>query len=133
MAAAKKRNAEAARKSVVVASWVGLVGILATLYTGHGSAVEVSRHQPMKLAAMEGLYRGSCGQDLVAVGILKPEDKRTAEDPMLFSIDIPADFRSWPILISTHSYQESTTLSKAAQSQSRTTPSTASRMHTKWH
>ena len=43
----------------------------------------------MKLAAMEGLYRGSCGQDLVAVGILKPEDKRTAEDPMLFSIDIP--------------------------------------------
>ncbi len=85
----KKRNTEAARKSVTVASWVGLIGILATLYTGHGSAVQVSRHQPMKLAAMEGLYRGSCGQDLVAVGILKPEDKRTDKDPMLFSIDIP--------------------------------------------
>ncbi len=36
----KKRNTEAARKSVTVASWVGLIGILATLYTGHGSAVQ---------------------------------------------------------------------------------------------
>ncbi len=85
----RKRNIAAAKSSMTVASIVGLAGILFTLWTGHGSAVEVSRVQPMKLAAMEGLYRGSVGQDLVGFGILKPENSRTPEDPMVFSIDIP--------------------------------------------
>lgn len=85
----KRRNVEAARASVRVASWVGLAGIVLTIWTGHGSAVEVARVQPMKLAAMEGLYRGHIGQDLVGVGILRPESERTSDDPMLWSIDIP--------------------------------------------
>lgn len=85
----RKRNVDAAKASMKVGAWVGLAGILFTLWTGHGSAVQVSRVQPMKLAAMEGLYNGSVGQDLVGVGILKPESSRTPDDPMLFSIDIP--------------------------------------------
>ncbi len=86
----KGRNNDAARRSMTVGAWVGLAGIVMTLCTGHGSAQQVSRVQPMKLAAMEGLYEGSRGQDLVAAGILdpakKPGDGRQA---MLFSIDIP--------------------------------------------
>ena len=48
----RKRNVDAAVKSLKVGSWTGLVGMLLTLYTGDGSAVEVARVQPMKLAAM---------------------------------------------------------------------------------
>ena len=64
----RKRNADAARRSIKVGGWVGLIGLLMTLMTGHGSAVEVARVQPMKLAAMEGLVNGSVNQSLVAVG-----------------------------------------------------------------
>lgn len=85
----RRRNVSVAVSSIKVGSLVGLAGILFTFWTGHGSAVEVARVQPMKLAAMEGLYRGTTGQDLVAVGILKPESERTPDDPMAFSIDIP--------------------------------------------
>ncbi len=85
----RKRNVAAANTSIKVGASVGLIGILATFMTGHGSAVEVSRVQPMKLAAMEGVYQGRVGQGLTAFGILKPEAERTPEDPMLFSIDIP--------------------------------------------
>ena len=85
----RRRNIAAAKSSMTIGSIVGLAGILLTLWTGHGSAVQVARVQPMKLAAMEGLYHGSGGQDLVGFGILKPESSRTAEEPMLFSVDIP--------------------------------------------
>ncbi len=86
----RRRNIQCAKSSLKVGAWVGLAGIVLTCFTGHGSAVQVARVQPMKLAAMEGLYRGSVGQDLVGVGVLNP-DKRIGdgEDPMAFSIDIP--------------------------------------------
>ena len=86
----KKKNREVAVCSVRVAGWVGLAGILLTMWTGDGSAVEVSRVQPMKLAAMEGLYRGECGQGLVGFGILNP-DKKPGDDrnAMIWDIEIP--------------------------------------------
>lgn len=86
----RKRNVEASAKSIKVAAWVGVAGILLTLMTGHGSAVQVARVQPMKLAAMEGLYNGSCGQDLVGVGVLKENPAETPAEPLKWSIDIPA-------------------------------------------
>jgi cytochrome d ubiquinol oxidase subunit I len=86
----KKSNVEFAKDSMKVASWVGLAGIVLTMWTGDGSAVEVSRVQPMKLAAMEGLYDGHNGQSLVGFGILNPSKERTDDsDPMLFEISIP--------------------------------------------
>ncbi|MDE5629539.1 MAG: cytochrome ubiquinol oxidase subunit I [Muribaculaceae bacterium] len=85
----RKRNISAAKSSLKIGAWVGLAGMLLTLFTGHGSAVEVSRVQPMKLAAMEGLYQGSVGADLIGVAVLKSNPEQTPDDPMLFSIDIP--------------------------------------------
>ncbi|MCM1483028.1 MAG: cytochrome ubiquinol oxidase subunit I [Muribaculaceae bacterium] len=84
------RNRDFALRSIKVSGWVGLAGILFTLWSGDCSAVDVARVQPMKLAAMEGLYRGKCAQDIVAFGILNP--RKTAEndeDPYLFDISVP--------------------------------------------
>lgn len=86
----KKSNVEFAKDSVKIASWVGLVGIVLTAWSGDGSAVQVAKVQPMKLAAMEGLYNGSVGQDLVGFGILDPSKERTdGKDAMLFEVSIP--------------------------------------------
>lgn len=75
----KKRNRDFALRSIKVAGAVGLAGIVLTMWTGDGSAVQVSKYQPMKLAAMEGLYSGSEGQSLVAFGIINP-DKHPLDD-----------------------------------------------------
>lgn len=71
----KRNNRDFALRSIKVAGAVGLTGIVLTMWTGDGSAVEVSKYQPMKLAAMEGLYSGSEGQGLVAFGFVNT-DKR---------------------------------------------------------
>ncbi len=71
----RKRNVEAARLSIKIGTWVGLVGIVLTLWTGDGSAVNVARVQPMKLAAMEGLYDGKVGQELVGFGFVNTDKK----------------------------------------------------------
>lgn len=86
----KKSNVDFAKDSMKIASWVGLAGIVLTIWTGDGSAVQVARVQPMKLAAMEGLYDGCCGQGLVAFGIINPDKERTDDKPaILGEISIP--------------------------------------------
>ena len=86
----KRRNRDFAILSIRTASWFGLIGLILTIWTGDGSAVQVARHQPMKLAAMEGLYHGHEAQAISAVAILNP-DKRwdNDEDEYLFDISIP--------------------------------------------
>lgn len=78
-------------KSMKVASWVGLIGMVVVAYTGDGSAYQVAEKQPMKLAAMEGVYHGENRQGLVAFGILNPDKKSYTDnvDPFLFEIKIP--------------------------------------------
>ena len=86
----KRRNIELAHKSIKIGGWVGLVGIVMTMWTGDGSAVAVSKYQPMKLAAMEGLYEGKCGQEIVAFGVLNPDKTvDNEENPYLFDISLP--------------------------------------------
>ena len=85
----RNKRKDMALSSVKVAGWVGLAGMLVTLWSGHSSAVDVARVQPMKLAAMEGLYQGGHSQELVAVGILNPSETVDPADPFLFKIAIP--------------------------------------------
>ena len=86
----KGRNADVARKSLKVGGWVGFIGIVLTIWTGDGSAVEVAKTQPMKLAAMEGLYDGEHGQGLVAFGIVNRDKKPFDDQPALHGeISIP--------------------------------------------
>lgn len=86
----KRRNTEIARKSVLIGSWVGVAGMILTLWSGDGSAVDVARVQPMKLAAMEGLYDGKVGQELVGFGILNTSKKPGDDQKAIYGeISIP--------------------------------------------
>lgn len=87
----KNREQAFALRSIKVGAIFGLVASILLLWTGDGSAYQVADKQPMKLAAMEGLYKGEKGAGLVCVGILNP-DRTTyngPEDPFLFKIEIP--------------------------------------------
>ena len=64
----KNKDKLYAKYSMIIASVFGFLAILATIITGDGSAKQVAKYQPMKLAAMEGLYKGSRGAPLIAVG-----------------------------------------------------------------
>jgi len=88
----KKRDVDFALKSIKVGAIFGLVSSLLIAYTGDGSAYNVAQRQPMKLAAMEGLYEGKAGAGLVAVGVLNPEKKayNDSVNPFLFKVEIPS-------------------------------------------
>lgn len=87
----KKREKALAIRSITIAAVFGLVSSLYIVLTGDGSAKVVAEHQPMKLAAMEGLYDGQEECGLVAFGILAGEKKRNAGtgDEFLVKIEIP--------------------------------------------
>lgn len=86
----KNKRREFALDSIRIAGWTGLAGIVLTLWTGDGSAVQVARVQPMKLAAMEGLYNGKVGQEIVGFGLLDPSKTlNDGKDPFIFDISIP--------------------------------------------
>lgn len=87
----KKRHIDFALKSITVSAIVGLFAFVMLAVTGDGSAYEVSQKQPMKLAAMEGLYEGKEGAGLVAIGMLNPA-KQSYDDevnPYIFKLEIP--------------------------------------------
>ncbi len=86
----RRSNEEGARRSLLVGSVFGLIGILFTMWTGDGSAVEVARVQPMKLAAMEGLYDGKVGQELVGIAMVNTDKVPGDSLPALkYDITIP--------------------------------------------
>ncbi|MFR6381698.1 MAG: cytochrome ubiquinol oxidase subunit I [Odoribacter splanchnicus] len=72
----KKRHFEFARKSILLTSVFGFLSIIATIFTGDTSAQDVTRTQPMKLAAMEGLNEGGKGAPFTLIGL-------TCTDPQL--------------------------------------------------
>ena len=72
----KKRHFEFARKSILLASVFGFLSIIATIFTGDISAQDVTRTQPMKQAAMEGLNEGGKGAPFTLIGL-------TCTDPQL--------------------------------------------------
>lgn len=86
----KRRETLFAKRSILVAAIFGLITSLMLAFTGDGSAYQVTQKQPMKLAAMEGLYQGKTGAGLVALGILdhskKPGD---GKDPFVVKIEFP--------------------------------------------
>jgi len=86
----KGRNVLLAKRSIIVASVFGLITSVFLALTGDGSAYQVAQKQPMKLAAMEGLYEGKEGAPLIVVGALTPgKEYNDGKDPYLFRIQIP--------------------------------------------
>lgn len=86
----KGRHLLLAKRSIIIASVFGLITSVFVALTGDGSAYEVAQKQPMKLAAMEGLYKGQEKAPLVVVGALT-FDKQYDDDkePYIFTIEIP--------------------------------------------
>lgn len=94
-----KREDEFARKSIRIASIFGFISLIVLIWSGDGSAYHVAKKQPMKLAAMEGLYNSQEGTPIVAFGILNPKkniSKREVDSlgfelqkPYIFHISIP--------------------------------------------
>ena len=83
------RDKAFAVRSIKVASVVGLAASVLVAWTGDSSAYNVARTQPMKLAAIEGLYDGGKGVVLVGVGVLDPGRDERGSDAFLFKIEIP--------------------------------------------
>ena len=70
----KKRDVVMAKKSILVASIFGLLSSVYTVWTGDASARTLANEQHMKFAAIEGLYNGSEGAGLVAIGMFSSTD-----------------------------------------------------------
>jgi len=86
----QERHQKMAKRSMVVASIFGLLSFAFVGLTGDEAAYSVAQRQPMKLAAMEGLYDGQKPAPLVAFGLLnatkKPGDK---DAPFFVEVKIP--------------------------------------------
>lgn len=67
----KNRHILFAKRSILIASVFGFLASIMVAYTGDGSAYVVAKKQPMKLAAIEGLYKGTTKAGLVLIGIHK--------------------------------------------------------------
>jgi len=80
-----------AKQSFKVGSVVGLVAILLTVFSGDFSAYMAAQKQPMKLAAMEGLYQGHKGEGLIVMALPNPAKKSYNDgvDPFIFKLEIP--------------------------------------------
>lgn len=86
----RNRDFIMAKKSLVVGASFGLITSLFLALTGDESAYQVAQKQPMKLAAMEGIYQGEHRAGIIAFGILDPSKKiGDAKSPFLFDLEIP--------------------------------------------
>ena len=86
----KNRHIVFAKRSIVVGSVFGIIATLFTIFTGDGSGNQVAMKQPMKLAAMESLYKGTDKAGLVVIGMLNSDKKvNDGKDPYTFKLEIP--------------------------------------------
>lgn len=86
----KNKHFQMAKKSFIVAASFGFLSSIFVLFSGDESAYQVAQKQPMKLAAMEGLYKGEVNAGIVAMGILTPNKKPGDEkEPFIVEIQAP--------------------------------------------
>lgn len=86
----KKRHLKMAQRSIAVAAVFGLISSAFVGLTGDESAYTAAQMQPMKLAAMEGLYKGAAGADMIAMGIVNTDKKPgDQEDAFKAVIKVP--------------------------------------------
>ena len=86
----KGKDTLEAKRSMVVGSSFGLLVSLFLVLSGDESAHQVAQTQPVKLAAMEGLYKGEERAGIVAFGLLNP-DKEIGDNqhPIIGEVTIP--------------------------------------------
>ena len=87
----KKRHIQFAKKSIAVGAAFGLVSSIFVAVIGDDHAYEVTNAQPSKLAAMEGLYEGTKGAPIVAIGIPTGAEPGAKQEEA-FSLEIPLPY-----------------------------------------
>ncbi|MDF1546940.1 MAG: cytochrome ubiquinol oxidase subunit I [Bacteroidales bacterium] len=87
----KKREILFAKRSIVVAATFGFLSSGYLIFSGDESARTVAKYQPMKFAAMEGLYDGVQNAPLVAMGFFGETKKGGSPDEIefAFKLEIP--------------------------------------------
>ena len=86
----KGRHLEFAKRSILIAAVFGLLSSIFVVITGDGSAHDVAKTQPMKFAAMEGLYEGGEGIGLTTIGMLTPgKTYDNNKDDFVFALKAP--------------------------------------------
>jgi len=86
----KKRDVMFAKRSMIVSASFGLITSFFLLTSGDESAFQVAQQQPMKLAAMEGLYKGESRAGIIAIGLLDNEKVLGDNiEPFHFKVEIP--------------------------------------------
>ena len=92
----KKRHIVFATKSLRVGAVFGLAASVLLMLSGHHSAYTVAQTQPMKLAAMEALYKGGTDQSLTIVAGInpfsQPDYETTDEPPMRLAVPYALSF-----------------------------------------
>jgi len=83
----QERHQKMARRSMVVAAVFGFVASIFVAFTGDEAAFSVAQRQPMKLAAMEGLYVGQERAPIVAMGLIN-SGKQPGDDQPAFHQEI---------------------------------------------
>lgn len=79
-----------AKKSMMIGATFGLITSIFIVVSGDESAHQVAQTQPVKLAAMEGMYEGKSGAGIVAIGALNPKKQvDNDEDTYLFEFEVP--------------------------------------------
>jgi cytochrome d ubiquinol oxidase subunit I len=100
----QERHQKMAKRSMVVAAVFGLLASIFVGMTGDEAAYTVAQKQPMKLAAMEGLYDGERSAPVIAFGVInsakQPGDDQPAflqavKIPGLLSLLANRDFTSY--------------------------------------
>lgn len=86
----KKREIAFAKSSMLIGATFGLIVSLFLALSGDESAHQVALKQPVKLAAMEGLYEGKEDAGIVAIGILNSKKSvDNNEETFHFEMEIP--------------------------------------------
>lgn len=86
----RKRHILFAKKSILIASIFGMAAGLFTVLSGDQSAYNVANKQPMKFAAMEGLYYGERNADLMVFGIKPPGGfQGDKKEKFYFPVEVP--------------------------------------------
>ena len=86
----KDKDTWMAKNSLIIGATFGFITSLFLLFSGDESAHQVAMTQPVKLAAMEGLYEGKNEAGIVVIGALNPNKTlQNNENTYLFDLEIP--------------------------------------------
>ncbi len=87
----KNKDYLLAKRSIAVGASFGLLVSIFLIFSGDESAYQVAQKQPVKLAAMEGLYNGESRAGIVAFGMLNT-DKKIGDEQEEFYVHLTVPY-----------------------------------------